>query len=75
MAWCAHVRKAPEDNSRSVPNRGAPEGGGIEIDWGGHVKPISGVGTRALVKKAQKNEANKAISLNIKIIKPDTIFL
>ncbi len=75
IAWWDQVKNAPEDNKSSVPNNGAPEGGGIDILCGGHTRPISGIGTNELVKNAQKNEANKAISLKINIIKPVIIFL
>ena len=75
IAWWDQVRNAPEESRRRVPRRGAPEGEGMWIPWGGQVRPISGVGTRALVKKAQKNEANSAISLRIKIMNPVIILL
>ena len=75
MAWWDQVKNAPEESRRSVPRRGAPEGEGMWIPWGGQVSPISGVGTKALVKKAQKNEANRAISLRMKIMKPVIMFL
>jgi len=71
-SWWDHVKKAPDVKSRAVPAVEAPNGLGFIIDFGGHIIPISKIGTRELVKKDQKNPTNNKISLIINKINPTT---
>lgn len=64
------MRDAPEDNKIAVFRRGTPQGCIGVIPEGGQVTPISGVGDKALWKKAQKKEKKNIISDKIKSMKP-----
>lgn len=61
---------APDANSIAVFNNGTSNAFNGLIPTGGHMLPISTVGTNALWKKAQKNEIKKHTSDNINIIIP-----
>lgn len=60
----------PERRRRDVFNSGTAKGLRGSIPIGGQVQPVSGVGARALWKKAQKNARKNIASDRIKIIIP-----
>ena len=60
LMW-AKVMVIPDRRRRQVFRRGTAKGFRGSIPTGGHVHPISGVGARALWKKAQK-KAKKNIT-------------
>lgn len=68
--WWAQVTVAPEARRTAVLRRGTLNGLIGEIAVGGQVQPSSGVGARALWKKAQKNEKKKQTSERINKIIP-----
>jgi len=70
--WWAQVKYAPEVKSSAVPAVDAPNGEGFIKDFGGHITPISIIGTKELVKNDQKKPKNNSISLIINIIKLTT---
>lgn len=56
MAWCDQVIKAPEVINTKVFNKGTCQGLIAIIPFGGHTQPISIVGFKLEVKKAQKKQ-------------------
>ena len=60
--WWAHVTVTPEASNTDVFNRGTLNGFNGVIPAGGHVHPISGVGSSLLWKNAQKKAAKKQTS-------------
>ena len=70
-ALCDHVIVAPELNKIAVFNNGTSNASNGTIPIGGHILPISTVGTKALWKNAQKNEKKKHTSDTINNIIPN----
>lgn len=72
--WCAYVTVTPDDNNRTVFNKGNSKGLIASIPIGGHCAPSSTAGDNALWKKAQnmakKNKASEAINRATPMFKP-----
>lgn len=67
---CARVIVSPDKRRRDVFRRGTANGFRGSIPIGGHVQPVSGVGARALWKKAQKKARKNIASEAMKRIIP-----